>query len=158
MEIDLKRTVIKIQLRRFISLIVFIIVIIVLLLLSDPKEVIMGLSRYGWGIVLASVYIIVAIVEGFMDLNYIYYSDRAGKITLKFFSLSFTNRKKQFFEIPYNEFIGFKIERSLLGLRERLILIRMFRNKEANYPPVSISALSKEQKKSLIASLSKYSK
>lgn len=153
MIIDLKRTVIKVQLRRFITLIVFVIFILIVMLTLDLKQSYFGLSKYQWSIVIAAIYVVSVIYQALLELNYIYFNDQGDRIILRYFSMSFYNNKKQTIEIPRESFSGYEIKTSLAGLKQKLILYQRFKNKNAKYPAVSISALNKIQKKNLFAAL-----
>ncbi len=153
MIIDLKRKVIKIQLRRFITLIVFIVLVLLVLLMLDYNQKYFGLSRYQLAIIFAAIYVAFVIYQAILELNYIYFSDQGDRIILRYFSMSFYNDKKQSIEIPKEAFCGYEIRTSLGGLKKKLILYERVNNKDAKYPPVSISALSKNQILNLIAAL-----
>jgi hypothetical protein len=99
------------------------------------------------------LYIGASIVESILDYNYIYYSDEGDTIMLRYFSMSFFNKKKNSIEIPNKDFKGFSLEKKLGGLKEFIILIQEYKGKEAKYPPVKITALSKAQREKMIASL-----
>jgi hypothetical protein len=156
MIIDLKRTVIKIQLRRFITLIAFVIVIIFIMLLGSLKDIYLGLTKYQWAMIVSVLYIIFAIYESLLDFNYIYFNDEGNKILFRYFSMSFFNRKKQSIEIPKEFFGGYTVEKSLAGIKQKLTLYQRIKDKNAKYPSVSITALSKMQTSDLLKTLDKY--
>jgi len=153
MIIDLKRTVIKIQISRFITLIVLVIFLLILMIMLDYKQIYFGLSKYQWSIVVAGIYVIYVIYQGILEPYYIYFSDQGEKIILRYFSMSFYNDKKHTIEIPKESFSGFEIKSSLAGLKKKLILCERIKNTDAKYPAVSITALSKTQQNNLIAAL-----
>jgi hypothetical protein len=153
MIIDLKRTVIKIQLRRFITLFVFMIFIILVIFLLDVKQSYFGLSKYQWAIVISGLYVAFVIYQAILELNYIYFNDQGDRIILRYFSMSFYNSKKQSIEIPIESFSGYEIRTSFAGLKQKLVLYERIKNTDAKYPAVSLSALSKNQKENLFAAL-----
>ncbi len=155
MVIDIKRTVIRIQLRRFVVVILFLI-IIVFLLTGLVKEMLWGLSKYQWSMIVAALYLLNLIIDNLLEPYYIYYSDEGKKIILRYFSLGFFNRRKNSIEIPKDQFAGFQADKSLFGIKEKIILLQHVKNIDAKYPPVSLWALSKTEKHNLKESLKSY--
>jgi hypothetical protein len=84
------------------------------------------------------------------------YSDESDKLTFKFFSLGVFSSKHKTIEISKNTFVNYKIQVSMMGIKEELILQQRVGNKIAKYPPLSISILTKEEKKDLITSLDSF--
>jgi hypothetical protein len=66
--------------------------------------------------------------------------------------------KHKSIEIPLADFIGFEITTSFNGLKKGLVLFQKMKGKKAKYPPISISALKKEQIAELEAFLKGLSK
>jgi hypothetical protein len=157
MTIDLRRTVIKKKLRSFYTAIIMILLIVVLLFTNIYKEEIFKLDKYILLILIVAAYILIIIFNVIRDFNYIYYSDEGDKIVLRFFSLSIFAQKKSSIEIPKATFKGYKLEKSLLGLKEKITLLQQLKNNIAKYPAVSITSLTSKQKNNLIGSLNRYS-
>jgi hypothetical protein len=153
MIIDLKRKVIKTQLRRFITLLIFIVLILLVLLILDYNKKYFGLTRYALAIIVAGVYVVFVLYQAVLEPNYIYFSDERDRIILRYFSMSFYNDKKQSIEIPREAFSGYEVKKSFGGLKEKLVLLERVNNKDARYPPVSITALTKNQRNNLLAAL-----
>ncbi|MBN1596700.1 MAG: hypothetical protein JW894_00245 [Bacteroidales bacterium] len=156
MVIDIKRTVLRIQLRRFITMIVFVILILAAMFLVSEKREILGLSKYQWALIIAVLYVAVMIIEALWGFNYIYFSDEEGMIMLRFFSLGFFNRRKQAIQIPKDAFGGYTIRQTLGGIKKKIILYHKFKQKNAKYPPVNISALSRNDLHQLKITLDRY--
>jgi hypothetical protein len=156
MIIDLKRTVLKIQLRRFITLLVLVIIILALLSMLDSNESYLGLTKYQWLIFVCAIYVVSTLYQAFLEPNYIYFSDQGDKIILRYFSMSFFNNKKQTIEIPKQSFSGYELKLIFGGLKQKLILYERVKNVDAKYPAVSITALSSAQKKNILAALDRY--
>lgn len=155
MIIDLKRTVLKTQISRFITLIALVIFLLILLIMLDLKRTYFGFSKYQWAIVVSAIYIAHVIYQGILEPYYIYFSDQGEKIILRYFSMSFYNDKKQTIEIPKDSYSGYEIKTSLGGLKKKLILCEKIKNTVAKYPAVSITALNKTQEAHLIEALEK---
>lgn len=156
MIIDKQKKVIATQLRRMITTLVFALGVIVIMLVGNRHVPFLGLNKYNWALVITAVFFLTLIIEGLFDFNYIYFSDAKNIITLRFFSLGFFNRRKQSIEIPISEFSDFKIEKSLYGIKEKLILYRKIKTKDAKYPAVSITFLNKKEKEMLVTTLIHY--
>jgi hypothetical protein len=155
MILDLQKTVIQTQIRRFITLMVFVAIIIFVVLIGDLSTKYFGLSKFQWAVIISALYMGAAIIESLLDHNYIYFSDESDTIILRYFSMSFFNKKKNSIEIPNKDFKGYTFEKKFGGLKEFLILSQDYKGKEAKYPPINITALSKGQREKLIKSLDK---
>lgn len=156
MVIDIKRMVIRTQMRRFITLIGFSIVIIALLILSGHNDLWLGMEKFSWALIIGLFYLLSLIAESMLELNYIYFSDDNDKITMRYFSMSVLNKKKYSIVIPRKELGGYEIRESLWGLKKKIILLHRFNGKDAKYPPVSISGLNKEEFQTLIKTLDRW--
>ena len=63
------------------------------------------------------------------------------------------DNKKQAIEIQKKDYNGYEIRKSFFNLKEDLILSVKTKKSIANYPPISITALSLKHKNLLISSL-----
>jgi hypothetical protein len=156
MLIDTRKKVIATQLRRMITMLIFALSIIIVLLTGKMPHTFLGLNKYNWALVIAAIYLVVPIFEGILELYYIYFSDDKNVLTFRYFSLGYFNRKKNMIEIPVHEFSKFEIRKMIFGLKQKLILYRRIKDKDAKYPPISISLLNKKERESLITALSHY--
>lgn len=158
MILDIKRTVIRVQLRRLITLLVVFALILMIVLLGNVKNLVLGLNKYEWGMIIGILYILSMILEGMFELNYIFFSDEKEKLVFRYFSMSVFNRRKNSIEIPKETFVGYEIKESLQGLKKKIVLIQQFKDKEAWYPAVSISSLNRSERTALLRCLDKYRK
>jgi hypothetical protein len=158
MIIDSKKKVVAIQLRRLLVLLGVIAIILTVILFGQLPKTFLGLNKYHWAIVIAIIYGLTIVYDSLLQFCYIYYNDEGKNIILRYFSLTYLNRKKQSIEIPKSDFISFALDESLLGKKKKITLRRYFKNVEAKYPPISLSILSKEQYAQLIISLNHFSK
>ncbi len=156
MVIDIKRTVIRTQIRRMITLISFTIIIIIVVLAINLQHTFLGLNKYQWGLIIGLLYFLSIIFESILDLNYIYFSDKDDHIILRYFSMSIFNKKKHSIEIPKDVFGGYQLISSYRGLKHNLILFEKVKDKTAKYLPVSLTSLNKKQLKQIITALDKY--
>jgi hypothetical protein len=154
MTIDKQKKVIAIQLRRMITMVLFALLIIIILLSHNLS--ILGLTKYDIALVITGIYFMSIIFESLYEFNFIYFSDIKKTLMLRYFSLSYLNQKKHSIEMPLAELSGFELKVSFYGMKQKLILYRKIKDKEAKYPPVSISILNKQEKEQLIAALNHY--
>jgi len=156
MVIDIKRTVIKTQIRRMITLISTTVLIIVVVLAFNLQNTFLGMHKYQWGLIIGLLYFLSIIFESMLDLNYIYFSDSDDHIILRYFSMSIFNKKKHSIEIPKDVFGGYQLVSSLKGMKYQIILLEKVKDKIAKYHPVSLASLNKKQLKQIISALDKY--
>lgn len=156
MTIDTQKRVIAIQLRRLAIMIFYIIVFLIIMLFLVYQTVYFGLKGYQWAILWTSLYLLELVVEGLLELKYIFFNDDTDRIILRYFSLGYFNRKKQSIEIPKSDFVGYTIKKSFFGLKKKIKLVRNVKTKEAGYPTVSLTILSAKQIKQLQSTLDMY--
>jgi hypothetical protein len=156
MVIDIKRTVLRTQLRRFLTLIGVTVLTVAFILLSSLGNNFLGLNKYNWALLFGLIYFLSLIAESFMELNYIYFSDEDDWIILRYFSMSVFNRRKNSIEISKGSFGGYELHDSFLGIKKKIILKERIKDKKANYPPVSITGLNKKETNALLKTLDKY--
>lgn len=155
MIIDIKRTILRKSLSKFIVLILLAILLCVLLFIPFQSDFIRGVDNSLLAIFFAVAYVIYAVYEAFRNYNYLYFSDESDKLVLRFFAPNFFTSKKNSIEIPKREFSGYTINSFFMGYREKIILTRRTPGGSASYPPVSITALSHEEKHDLLIALEK---
>jgi hypothetical protein len=155
MIIDIKRTILRKSLSKFIVLIILAILVCLLLFIPFQKDFIKGVSNTLLGIFVASAYLIWAVYESFRNYNYLYFNDESDKIVLRYFAPNFFTSKKNSIEIPKKEFSGYTIQSFFMGYREKIILVRRTSKGIASYPPVSITALNNNEKHDLLVTLEK---
>ena len=156
MKIDNKRNTYRIWISRLITTIVFTLIILLIVFLPWFEKSDFWLSKYHVIILFALIYIVININNYLRHPYFVSYSDHGEKIVLRYYPLSmFTNRKNSI-EIPKKQLVKFELKPFFLGTQQRLILYQNFRNKVAQYPPISLSAMDKEDQEKMLASLSKY--
>ncbi len=88
-----------------------------------------------------------------LKLNYFYYSGSSNKLIFRYFSIHPFLGKKMAIEIPKTILSDFHVSTSLFGLKKELTLSVKTKKGSANYPPISISALTKKDTKRLSKNL-----
>jgi hypothetical protein len=158
MIIDLKKTVIQKTLGKFIALIILVLVICLFLFVPFRNDLIKGLDNSLLGIFFAGAYIVYALYESFRNYNYIYFNDESDKIVLRYFAPNIFTAKKNSIEIPKKEFSGYSLNSFFMRYRETITLFKNSGKGIAKYPPVSITALSSEERYSLLFALNQLKK
>jgi hypothetical protein len=155
MIIDIKKTIIRKNLGNFISTIVFLLLII-LLLFIPVRDFIKGITNSLLAVFVGAAYVINAFYKTFRNYNYIYFSDESDKIILRYFSPNIFTSKKNSIEIPKKEYAGYKLESFFMRYREKITLLRRTGRGIAKYPPVSITALSLNEREMLLRTLNEW--
>lgn len=158
MLLDIKRTVLKVQLRRMISLLMVCAIIIIIILTGNRNNELLGMNKYSWSLVVGLIYILVLTIEGMLEMNYIYFSDERENIIFRYFSMSIFNRKKNSIEIPKEAFAGYEILESLNGYKKKIILKQRLKTSVVKYPAVCLNSLTNEQRNALVMCLDKHVK
>lgn len=158
--IDNKKTVIRDR-KLQLLLPIFILIIISILLFSNLMiNPIGGVSRHTVIVILLVIYAFTVVFT--ILRNYHYFSleiDNQNIVIryyrLKPFSLQSQNKK---LEIPIQNFKKFEIIKSFLNIKQDLIVFQSKDRQLFRYPPVSISALDKKEKKILVDTLNSLKK
>jgi len=158
MILDIKRTILRKNLANLITTLVMLIALVVLLFVPFNSDLIKGLSNNMLAIFVAVAYIINAFYNSFRNYNYIYFNDESDKLVLRYFSPSLFTSKKNSIEIPKKEFAGYELQSFFMRYREKLILKRRTGKGIANYPAVSVTALSEAERYALLFALSQLKK
>jgi len=153
MIIDIRRTILQKNLGNFIATIVFLLIIVALLFIPFSFDFIPGIGNTLLAIFFAVAYVIHAFYKSFRNYNYVYFSDESDKIILRYFSPGFFTSKKNAIEIPKKEYSGYVLRSFLMGYRETISLQRQTPKGTASYPPVSITALSAQERRDLLFTL-----
>jgi hypothetical protein len=102
---------------------------------------------------LIAIWVILAFIPMVLNYQYISYSDDGDFIVLRYFTAGLVGGKKNSVEIKKTSFAGYKTETRFFGMIRSIILYQKFQEGVAKYPPVYISALSREEKDKVFRSL-----
>ena len=158
MKVDNKRNTYRIWLSRLVITIVFTLAILLILFLPWFDNPDPGVTKYHAIILISLVYIFINIYNYLKRPFFVSYNDTGEMIVMRYYSLSLFNSQKHSIEIPKKQLIKFELESFLFGSQQKIILVQNFRNKAAKYPPISLSAVDKEDQQRIIQSLGKYVK
>lgn len=156
MTFDNSRSIIGLRIKLFSATILFLTYITLVYVAKIIKFPLFGLSDTVCTVTLVVIYLIIAILPVILNYQFIFFSDDTEKIVFRYFTSGITGGKKNSVEIDKRSFGGFKIETRFFGLIQSIILFQNFREGVAKYPPIYISALSKEEKAKLLNALNAY--
>ena len=153
MTFDNTKQIISIRIKLFIATVLILTYLAVVYLIKLIKFPVLGLGDVAWTIILISIYLIVFFIPVILNYQFVSYSDDDDNIVLKYFNAGMAGGKKNSMKIYKTAFAGYKTGSRLFGLDKSIILFQKVGQGIAKYPPVHISALSKDQRNKLIRAL-----
>ncbi len=108
--------------------------------------------------ILAVIMVLIFIAISLMQFRY-FYCEISPKILLfRFHGVEPMNSEFKSYKIKPEQFKGYKISKVMFGMVPKITIYVTMRGEIAKYPPISISALTKEQRASLEQGLTLLSK
>ena len=156
MTFDNTKQIISIRIKLFFATVLILAYLAVTYLGKLIKFPVLGLSDTVWTIILLSIYLIIFLIPIVLNYQFVSYSDDDENIVFKYFNAGMAGGKKNSIQIYKSTFTGYKTESRLFGLDQSLILFQKVGQGVAKYPPVHISALSRDQKNKLIRALNEH--
>ncbi|MEI6048775.1 MAG: hypothetical protein WCS03_07740 [Bacteroidota bacterium] len=153
MTFDNSRTIISLRLKLFAATVLFLAYIILTYVAELIKYPLLGMSDTVWTLILVAIYLFVIFLPMSLNYQFVSYSDEGETIIFRYFSAGIVGGRKNSVEIDKKTFSGYKIENRLFGLKQSIILFQQFKDGVAKYPPVYISALTREERVKVIRSL-----
>jgi len=147
------KTIISIRIKLFAATVVLLAYLTLAYVIKIIKFPILGLNDTLWTTILITLWIILAFMPMVLNYQYISYTDEGDYLVFRFFNAGIVGGKKNSVEIKKSTFAGYKIESRFFGLIESIILFQKFQEGVAKYPPVFISAFTREEKTKVIKSL-----
>jgi hypothetical protein len=147
---DNRNIVVRLTIRRYLSLLAFLIIMALLLLVNIIKRPLWGFDKSFYVIVICSIYVLYVVFTYFRSYNFFSFNDEGEKFVFRFISLRPFDNEKKAIEISKNDFGGYVLHNSFLSFKQELVLKVKTKTGVANYPPISITAISKKHKKMLI--------
>lgn len=158
MKIDNQRNIYRIWLRKLIITIIFTLSIpsvIFLNILNAPDATI---TKYHVIIAISVIYIIISVIGVLRNPYYFHFHDTPEMLIIRFYPATLFNHKKNSIQIPIQHFVKFEIEMFFFGRDEKLVLYQNYRQKVVKYPPISLSAVNKDDRDSLKIVLTRFAK
>lgn len=157
MTFDNSKTIIGQRIKLFAATVVLLAFLAMAFVIKLIKFPLLGMGETAWTILLLGIWFTMAFMPVFLNYQFISYSDEGDFIIFRYFTSGITGGKKNSVEINKSTFSGYKIDQSFFGLKTNLILYQKFQQGIAKYPPIYISALTKEEKAKVIKSLNIHS-
>jgi len=156
MKLDNKRNTYRIWLSRLVMTIVFTLIILLIVFLPWFDESEFWLSKYHVAIFISVIYIAVNWINYLKRPCFISYSDQGEMIVVRYYPISMFTSRKHSIEIPKQQFVKYELQPFFFKTQYKLILVQNFREKEAKYPAISLSAMDGEDREKMLQSLNKY--
>ena len=157
MKLDNQRNIYRIWLRKMVFTILFTAAVIVVMFVVPFEEDGEGLNKYHLIIAISVVFIILSVIGIYRNPYYFYFDDRHDTLVFRYYPSALFNSRKNSVQIPKQNFVKYETQKFFMGREEKLILHQHFRNKVAKYPPISLSAVDKEDVVKLKKALDHYS-
>ena len=156
MTFDNSKTIYGVRIKLFFATILMLGYVGVVYAAKLIKFPVLGLDDSIWTLILVAIYLFFDFLPSILNYQYIYYSDEDENIVFRYFTAGIVGGRKNSVEIKKNTFSGFQTESKYFGLKRSLILFQKSGQRIAKYPPIYISALTKEQSEKLLKSLAAY--
>ena len=156
MTFDNSKTIISVRIKLFAATVLFLAYVALTYAAKLIKFPLFGLSDTAWTLILVAIYLVVAFMPMVLSYQFVFFSDEGEKLVFRYFNAGIVGGRKNSVEISKRTFAGYKTESRLFGLVRSIILLQQMGNGVAKYPPIFISALSKDQRAKLYSSLNAY--
>ena len=153
-----RKTAIMVRFRTFVLTIIFVSLVIIIYTTRLLDEPLFGLHKNFITAILVGIYILILMIQYFLNLCFLSFADEGQTLIFRYYSLRILSGKKNSIEIPKNEFVRFEVVKSFFGLKRELHLYQRVRSGVAKYPSIPITSLTKEERKIIHDSLTRYVK
>lgn len=156
MTFDNSKTIISMRITFFIATILVLAYVTLTYVAKLIRYPLLGMSDTIWTLILVIIWFFLTFIPMFLNYQFVFFSDDGEKIIFRYFTTGFVSGKKNSIEIDKRSFSGYKVKSGFFGLIQSITLYQKFNEGVAKYPPVYISALTREEKAKVIKSLSMY--
>jgi hypothetical protein len=150
------KSVINLKITRRLSIIIFLAYLIIVYVAEIIKFPLLGMNRLAWTMTVLLIFLLIILLPVILNYQYLSYSDEGENIIFRYYSTGFIAGNKNSVEINKKTFSGFKLEKKIFGLMQRITLYQRLKGGVAKYPPVYISALKREEKAKILKSLNSF--
>jgi hypothetical protein len=157
MTIDNSKTIISLRIKLFAATVAFLVYIVLTYISRIIHYPFLGMNETVWTLILVTVYLGYAFMPMYLNYQYIYFSDDGEAIIFRYFTAGIVGGRKNSIEISKNTFSGYRTESRMFGLIKAVRLYQKLPEGIAKYPPVYISALTKEERNKIFGALARYS-
>jgi hypothetical protein len=158
MTFDNSKTIIGFRIRLFFVTIAALAWIALAYLIKLIKFPLLGIDDGIWTLLVMAIWILVAFMPMIRNYQFVCFSDDGDNIIFRYFSAGMVGGKKNSLEINKKTFAGYKTESKFFGLSRSIILFQQMGQGVAKYPPVHITALTREQRAKVLHALNIYAK
>jgi len=156
MTFDNSRTIISFRIKMFFATILLIAWLVVVYAAELIKFPLLGMSDTVLTLILVGIYLVIVFLPMVRNFQFVFFSDEGENIVFRYFFAGIVGGKKNSISISKKTFAGYKYEKKYLGLIKSVILHQKIGQGIATYPPVYISALTREQREKLLSWLNQY--
>ena len=156
MTFDNSKTIISLRIKLFAATVILLAYLAMAYVIELIKFPLLGIGETPWTIVLVAVWLFLAFMPMALNYQYIKYSDEGEFIIFRYFTAGIVGGKKNSVEINKATLSGYKTETRFFGLIQSLILFQKLQQGVAKYPPIYISALTREEKAKVFNSLDRH--
>ena len=153
-----KRSTMSVWVNKFITTLIFTLLIILTGFTKWFNEPFLGIERLYWLIIIVLLWLCIIALQNFRKPCYIYFEDTKDSLILRYYPLRIINQKKIAIEVPKKDLLQYKTEKFFFGKYEKLIIFQRFKKGVAKYPPISLSAVNKNDIAKIKTLLSQYVK
>ncbi len=157
MTFDNSKTIINFRIKLFFATLLAIAWIALAYLIKLIKFPLLGIDDGIWTLIIIVIWLVIALIPMIFNYQYVFYSDEGENIVFRYFNAGIVGGKKNSIEIYKPTFAGYNTADKYFGLSSKITLFQKTGPGIAKFPPVYISALTKDQKEKLFRSLSSYS-
>jgi hypothetical protein len=156
MTFDNSKTIISLRIRLFVVTVLFLAYLVVVYIAELVKFPLLGISDTLLTTVLVGGYLLIVLWPMFRNYQYVYFSDDEEYIVLRYFFAGLTGGRKNTITIEKRAFAGYRYVPKFGGMVKSIILYQKTGQGVAKYPPVHITAISREQREMLLGLLNRY--
>lgn len=153
-----KKNTMTIWVNKFIITLIFTILIIFTGFTKWFYDPVLGLERIYWVVIVVTFWLLLISLQNLRNPCYIYFEDTDESLIFRYYPLRIISQKKNSVEIPKKDFLQFKTEKFFLGKYEKLFLYQRFKKGVAKYPPISLSAVNRNDIAKIKTLLRQYAK
>jgi len=157
MTFDNSKTIIGVRIKLFAATIVFLGYLLLAFAARIIKFPVLGMQETAWTVLIAALYIFIFFIPLMLNYQYIYFSDDGVNIVFRYFTAGIIGGRKNSIEINKQTFSGYSLEKKFFGLIQSITLYQQIKGRKAIYPPIFISALTRNEKSKVFTALNSYS-
>jgi hypothetical protein len=147
------KTIISLRIKLFAVTVLFLGYIGIVYAGKLIKFPLLGLGETAATLVVVIIWLITCLLPMLLNYQYFYFSDEGKNLTFRYFNAGIIGGKKNSIEIDKADFSGYTIRLKYFGLSRSLLLYQKVGQSTGKYPPVYISALTRDQRVKLTRSL-----